>query len=462
MEGQKKQLPHRVIILSLVAVFLFFASGLDYYYHRDRIYAGINIDTINVGGLTKETARQLLEDELLKNNFAQNLVELQINEQVYRKTFAELGITVDLNKTIESAYLVGRKLLHLFRYPQRLQLARKKATISPCIQIDQTKFQNTLKEIAISTEEAAVNASFKLSADRKKVEIEADKPGRTIDVQETYRIVLESVKSFFAPISVEVPMLEIKAEITAEYLDSLGITEEIASFSTVFSTANANRAHNIRLAAAALDKALILPNTVFSFNDTVGNATAARGYRAAPVIVNGRLVDGIGGGICQVSSTLYNAVLLADLEIIERRNHGLAVNYLPPGLDATVAYGSIDLKFKNSRSHALWLRTFIDNNKITVALYGTKIPGQEVRVYTSNVQKIPAGEKIIETDSLPKGKKELIRAGQPGYRATVWRAVFLNGKEERREKISQDTYKAVPAEYRVGTAEIPAEGSSIE
>ncbi|NLZ94126.1 MAG: hypothetical protein GX922_09000 [Firmicutes bacterium] len=455
MEEGKKQLPRWKVILITVISFLLLSTGLDFYYHRDRIYAGVCIDKINVGGLTKEKAGHLLAEELTKNNFDQNTVELIINDSVYNKTFAQLGINVDVNSTIDSAFSAGREVLHLFRYPKRLQLARNKLTILPSIQIDQAQFQKELEEILAETEQAAVNASFKLSADREKVEIEPDQPGRRVDIGKTYQAVLESAKSFFAPITIEVPISEVEAEVTAESLASLAITEKIAAFSTVFSTGNANRAHNIRLAAAALDKSLILPNAIFSFNETVGNATAAKGYRAAPVIVNGRLVDGIGGGICQVSSTLYNTVLLADLAIIERRNHGLTVNYLPPGLDATVAYGSIDLKFKNTRPHALWLRTFVDGNKLTVVLYGTKIPGHEVKVYTTNVQKIPAGEKIIETKDLPKGKKELIREGQPGYRATVWRAVYLNGQEERREKISQDTYRAVPAEYRVGTAEIP-------
>ena len=277
-----------------------------------------------------------------------------------------------------------------------------------------------------------VNASFKLSADRKSVTIEPDKPGRTVDVSATYQSLVEVLQTTLRSPKVNLSVQAVEAEVTAADLESLQVTEEVASFSTTIS-GSANRLHNIRKAAAAIDQLLVLPGTVFSFNETVGATTAATGYRAAPIIQNGKIVDGIGGGICQVSSTLYNAVLLADLELVERRNHGVRVNYLPPGLDATVAYGSIDLKFRNNRSHALWLRTFIDGNKLTTTIYGTKIPGQEVKVYTTNVEIIPAGDKITKTAELPKGKRELVTIGQRVI-ARQFGAVFITTVRKRKRK----------------------------
>ncbi|MCR3921664.1 MAG: VanW family protein [Firmicutes bacterium] len=460
MKQEKKQLPRWTIIAIIVVILLLLGTFIDYVYHRQRIYAGVYIDEMDVGGKTKIEALQLMEEQLAEANFSQNTVEFVFADISHRKTFTDLGITADLANTIEAAFATGRNGMHLFRYGERLRLKRSQENILPLVQIDQTQFEKSLHETFIALQREPVNATLTLSADRKKVEIKPDVPGHVLDMLATYQEVQESMESFFTPLTIELPIHEVEAEITVASVAELQITEEIATFSTIFSSENANRVHNIRLAATALDKSLILADQVFSYNETVGDTTAANGYRAAPIIMNGELVDGIGGGICQVSSTLYNAALLANLDIVERRNHGLRVSYLPPGLDATVSYGGIDLKFANNRDHALWLRIFIDGNKITTTLYGTKMPGLAVKVYTTDVEIIPPSEKIIETAELPKGKRELIKEGLPGYRATVWRTTTQNGLDERTEKISQDTYKATPAEYRVGTAELPVSGES--
>lgn len=457
MSEAKKSLPRWTKVSFILLLILLCGAFIDYLYYRDRIYAGIFIADLNLGGKKAAEAKKLLTEKLAEMD--EQTVTFVWDEQTQVKTFRELGITPDLDSTIKAALNTGRQRLHLFRYPERIQLARKPVQLLPHFIIDQTLFAKNLQETFTAVQEEPVNASFKLSADRKSVTIEPDKPGRTVDVSATYQSLVEVLQTTLRSPKVNLSVQAVEAEVTAADLESLQVTEEVASFSTTIS-GSANRLHNIRKAAAAIDQLLVLPGTVFSFNETVGATTAATGYRAAPIIQNGKIVDGIGGGICQVSSTLYNAVLLADLELVERRNHGVRVNYLPPGLDATVAYGSIDLKFRNNRSHALWLRTFIDGNKLTTTIYGTKIPGQEVKVYTTNVEIIPAGDKITKTAELPKGKRELVTIGQPGYRATVWRSVYYYGQEKKKEKISQDAYKAIPNEYFVGTKELPVSGEA--
>lgn len=455
MTAEKKHLSRWTIIIAILLTLFFIGTFIDYFYHRDRIYAGVFVAELDLGGKKTEEARQLLAESIA--DLGEQTVQFVCDDLVQVKSFAELGITPDLDSTIKAALHTGRQSLHLFRYPERIRLASRRAQLLPHFKIDQTLFETSLAETFTAIQQEPVNASYKLSTDRQIVTIEPEVPGRILDILATYQALEKALQSSFTSLKINLSLAPVEAEVTAASLEAWQVTEEVASFSTIIA-GTANRIHNIRLAATAIDQALIPPGAVFSFNETVGQTTAATGYRAAPIIKNGKIVDGIGGGICQVSSTLYNAVLLSDLQLVERRNHGLRVNYLPPGLDATVAYGSIDLKFKNNRSHALWLRTFIDGNKLTTTFYGTKIPGQEVKVYTTDVQIIPAGEKIIKTAELPKGKRELVITGQPGYRATVWRSVYLNGQEERTERISQDTYKAVPSEYRVGTKELPVSG----
>ncbi|MBT9139798.1 MAG: Vancomycin B-type resistance protein VanW [Dehalococcoidia bacterium] len=285
------------------------------------------------------------------------------------------------------------------------------------------------------------------------MEIIPDKIGRELDLAATLAALSQGLENYSELESLSLAEMPLIAAITAAYLESLNVREPIAMFSTNFTAENLNRNHNIKLAAKAIDKTLVLSDGQFSFNEVVGKATAQRGYREALVIVGGELVEGIGGGICQVSSTLYNAILLADLSILERRNHALAVTYLPPGRDATISYGWIDLKFLNERNHAVWLRTFIDGNKLTVTFYGKTIPGHEVSILTTDLASIDAEEEIIMTPDLPKGVQEQLKKGQPGYHVTVWRVTKLNGEEISREMLSQDSYRSVPYKYRVGTAQ---------
>ncbi|NLN06791.1 MAG: hypothetical protein GX167_04140 [Firmicutes bacterium] len=451
---RKKQEQVRCLLAILV---LLLAAGVlcDYFLTHNRIYAGVRLEHLDLGGKTAEEAKLLLHGALVAVNFPALAVTLTHGDAKFIATCRELGITADLEKIVSAAFAVGRNKPYLLRFLGRLRLAREGWKLSPAIRIDQKQFAATLEELCRSLEEEPVNAELELTADRKSVIIVPDSPGRKVDHAATARVLQQTLKSLFRPLAAGLILTPVQAEVTAAELEALAIKEPVATYSTLVSDGIPNRVHNIRLAAAALDKIIIYPGEEFSFNDAVGNTTAAKGYKTAPVIVDGELVDGLGGGVCQVSTTLYNAVLRANLQVLERRNHSLYVDYVPPGFDATVAYGSIDLRFANTNPYPLWLRTFLDGNRLTVTFYSTLLAGQKTEVYATDVVTIPAGEKILETHELPKGTRKLVKKGKNGYKATVWRVTTVNG-EEKREKISEDSYKAVPAEYLVGTGEIPA------
>ncbi|MDW7651403.1 MAG: VanW family protein [Bacillota bacterium] len=462
MTSNKKNIPRWLLIAAWVtAVALLFVTA-DYGYHSNRIYSGVYIDELDVGKKTKEEALNLLAEAMEKEDLAWKKVRFAYDNNTWELPFSQIGAAPDLEGTIEEAFQTGREKIHLFRYPKRITLARSKTSVTPLMVTDMVSFRAAMENIAADVLKEPENAVFILSEDKKSVDIIPDMPGREMDFAATYDSLQSSLAGYPNLDTVTVSVREVEAQWTAQDLESLNVREEVSSYSTALSGSNANRMENIRLAAGALDETLILPGGEFSFNESVGDTTAEQGYKPAPVILSGEIAEGVGGGVCQVSSTLYNAVLLADIAITQRRNHSLRVAYLPPGLDATVAYGVIDLKFHNDRSHAIWMRTFIERGKLTVSLYGSPIPGQEVKVVTQNVTKIPPGEKVTKTAELPMGVREKIKEGQPGYRVTVWRITTLNGEEIKREKISEDTYKAVPAEFRVGTAEIPASTDSGE
>ena len=431
-----------ILVAAIIADYLF-------YYHR--IYPGIVFAELPLGKQSKTEAAWQLKRYLQNLNFKEKAVEFTAGEEVIWKTFGELGIEPDIETMVNNAYNTARKGLFFLNYWQRFSLVREKYNLPLQIKVDYQKFRHTLQKAAAHLQQEPVNAKFVLVEDKKTVAIEPDIPGRRLDLAATYQKLQEISVSLSTPLACPIIFRPQAAEITAAKLETLQVKEEISSYTTHILNDNPQRMQNIRLAAEAIDEMVLLPGEEFSFNGTVGDTTAEKGYQPAPVIVSGKITEGLGGGVCQVSTTLYNAASLANLEILERRNHGLYVDYVPPGLDATIAYGSIDLRFKNSLPYAIWIKTFMEADKLTVSFYSTKIPGQEVEIYTTNVKKIPPPEEFIATDSLPRGERKLLSSGKAGYVTTVWRVISLHGREVKKERLSQDFYKPLPAQYLLGT-----------
>ncbi len=219
----------------------------------------------------------------------------------------------------------------------------------------------------------------------------------------------------------------IEPSLTTSEANAMGIKECISKFSTNFDPGNKPRVHNIREAANAIDDTILAPGDTFSFNKTVGPRSAETGYLDAPVMVDDDLVPGIGGGICQVSSTLYNAVLLANLKVVARSNHSMAPGYIAAGRDATVAYDYIDFKFRNDGSSHVLIKSVVTNNTITSKVYGHFPSGQEVSIVTSVDEKIPPGIIRKEDPSLAPGDEVVEDDGAWGYVVTVYRVVKEDG-----------------------------------
>jgi len=156
------------------------------------------------------------------------------------------------------------------------------------------------------------------------------------------------------------------------YKDISHIEEVISSFSTVFNSANVNRSHNIKLACERINNTVLLPGETFSMDASLGSRTKENGYKDAPVIVKGRLIEGVGGGVCQVTSTLYVAVLKAKLEVVERVKHSMPLGYVEPGQDATISEGYIDFKFRNNTDRACLISASVVGNRIDIKLLGAK------------------------------------------------------------------------------------------
>ena len=244
--------------------------------------------------------------------------------------------------------------------------------------------------------------------------------------------------------------------ITTEKAKGMGITGVVSSYTTSYG-GDPNRVHNVQLVANLIDDHLIAPGEVFSFNETTGDRNASQGFLEAPVIINGELKTGLGGGVCQVSTTVFNAAFDAGLSIEERTNHALYISHYPTGRDATVNYPDTDLKFTNDTGHWLWIRTFVDSSSLTVNLYGTPV-NRDVRIETSplkTVGEIPVKE-VPDPDSYV-GEEWVEFSGEPARTVSVRRIVYDADGNLMYDTTWDSSYVAEPKIVHVGTKPLPVE-----
>lgn len=253
--------------------------------------------------------------------------------------------------------------------------------------------------------------------------------------------------SIFANLGKETSVILKKEEIIVGHTEQelLAATGEIGRYSTSYSTSSAERKHNIALAAAAIHLTVLAPGEQFSFNEVVGARTTERGYQKAMIIEQGKFVEGVGGGVCQVSTTLYNAALLARMEIAEARRHSLPVSYVPPSFDAMVSTRS-DLKFYNATDFNLYIRATADGNRLSFILYGDRFaPAETVKLRSVTLRTLPAEyEEIPDTtgELLPEETERILTPAKSGYASEGYLDVYENGVLKSSEKIRTDMYAA--------------------
>ena len=229
--------------------------------------------------------------------------------------------------------------------------------------------------------------------------------------------------------------------------------DKLAGYTTYFDPSQWARANNLEIALRYLNEKVVMPGETFSYNDTIGDTTAAKGYKPAATFKGGTVVDEMGGGICQTTSTLYNVALMANLEIVERHQHGLPVGYVPPSRDATVYSPTLDFKFKNNRNYPIKIVTsYSSSGSLNISIYGTKEETEyEVVLSHKYLGTIPFTTKYIYDNTLPEGTTQIVSAGVNGYTSEGYITKKLNGVVVSSELLSKDTYKAQQQIVKVGT-----------
>lgn len=371
--------------------------------NHDRVILGIQSEGKTLTGMSETEIRQFFLEKARAKMKKPALV-VTSGSQRWDIQATDIELTPNVEQAVQDAYGTGRggSLLTNTLTQMRIALVGKDVRLTATYNDD--KLQAKLVAIATSLSRTPKNASLTLSP-RGNVERHAALTGRQADATTLHDTVAPKLSALALTVRTEIPVEETEPVITDDTLAS--IDGVLASYQTKYSPGN--RGHNIALAAGKLNGSLVKPNGIFSFNDTVGLRTAAAGYKVAGVILDGQLADGIGGGVCQVSSTLYNAVLLAGLTPTARTSHALPSAYCPPGLDATVADGQIDLQFRNQLAHSVYLLTNADGHTLTVYILGTRadLGGKTIRLVSNGSRLHPsvyrlylAGGQVIEREFL--------------------------------------------------------------
>jgi len=417
---------------------------------KDVIYPGIFINDIDVSYLSYDAAKiKILKriDETLREDYI-----LIYGNKVWNLKTAN-AVRISAEKVLSKALSMGKTNNFVKNYMTRQKMKRNSLYLEIDVGLNEEGIMTAIQDISQSISTEPKNASLEIVDD--KVNIIKEINGIKLDEIGLKAEILKKVWN--EDKIIEIPIIEIVPEITSEKLYAMNIRTKIGEYSTKFNKAMEERTENIKLAAGKLDGFILAPGEIFSFNEVVGERTGEKGYKEAPMFVNNRTVLGIGGGVCQLSSTLYNVVLLADLEIIERSNHSLPVSYVPLGRDATVNYGTIDFRFKNTTNGHILIKCQVENDTLTVSFFGYEKPYETIELVSEVVRKIPPPVHTINDDNLEEGKTKLV-PGSPGYQVKLYKVYGM--KEREKILISTDTYNPVPSILYVGKKKLVQEISS--
>lgn len=485
------------ILLVLSTIFAVFNQN------SNLIVKGIHIKGIDVSGLTQEQAKEKVTEAFIESLSA-DLILTHNGEEIALSP-ADIYASFDIDEAVNLAYNIGRNG-NLFQQNFEIIAAfTSRYNISPGFSYSAELLEEKLTQIEQNLPDYVVQPSYTVEGNELKIQngkagILIDRSTLTsqivhvlnnlenatqkieiptisvasdpIDLDAIYQEVhKEAVDAYYTkdPFAVYpsstgldfsvsldeakamlteqkeeyvIPLKVVYPKVTTNDLGSEAFPDLLATYSTTFSTKNTNRSTNIRLATQKINGVVLMPGETFSYNQVVGKRTTANGFKVAAVYSNGEVSEGVGGGICQVSSTLYNAVLLSNLEVTERRNHTFHTGYVPAGQDATVSWGAPDFKFKNNRNYPIRIVATVSGGKITTKIYGLKqADDYTVKISSSIVGSIPYKTTYKTDSSLGAGNTKVIQKGSNGLKSVTYKILYQNGKEVSREVISRDTYQ---------------------
>jgi len=436
----KKKWQKLFTIAGLVVFFLFFTitTALALYDRQftNKIYPGIKVDNVDLSAKTREEVKALFDGR--NNAFTAFTFTFRYQEQTATVSAKTLELGINSKLIADQTFTIGRSgnmLADLFNKGRGFF---GELTLAPSYSLDRLALEKALLDIAKEANVFPVEAIFKLEGNRV-IDFRPSSEGQTIDIAKTEEEIFNRVPDILdrqvTMFEITLPVKKIKPAVSLPETNNLGIKELIGKGTSNFSGSIANRIHNIALAASRVNGTIVPNGQVFSFNNTVGDVSKLTGYKEAYIIKEGKTILGDGGGVCQVSTTLFRAILNSGLPIAERHPHSYRVAYYeqgsPPGLDATVYSPSYDLKFKNDSGHAILVQAYADLQAATLTfdLYGTADERKVTITKPIITNQTPSPEDRYQDDpTLPLGVIKQIDFKAAGAKVTFSRTVEKDGK----------------------------------
>lgn len=502
-----------IIALVLLVILVFSCVFAIINSNSSTIIEGIKINGIDVSGLTKEEANQKINEQITK--ILDEPVMLKYDSYEIGIDAKQIDAKYNVEEIVNQAYEMGRKSNVFANNSEILKTKFKEKEFNLSIQINDDLWNKTIEEINGNLPGGVEQSSYyiennKLIITKGKqgviVDSNALKPlildkielnstnndyipipteilePKSINIEEIYNEVHKEAEDAYISkdpfeihphvngvdfgISIDdakklleedkeeyiIPLKVVKPAKTTDMLGEEAFPDRLATYSTTYNASNYNRSTNLRLSASKINGVILMPGEEFSYNKTLGQRTAAAGYKPAGAYVGGKVVNEYGGGICQTSSTLYNTVLLANLEVTSRTNHCYVSSYVPISRDATVSWGTLDFKFKNNRKNPIKIRASASNGVVKVDILGIKQDDDyEVVLDSKVVSSIKFSTQYEENSAVEEGKEKIIQNGLNGSIGEAYKILKKNGKVVSRTLISRDTYSAKPQIIQKGT-----------
>lgn len=521
---QKKKPIITVIVLTFIILAIAILSTIFALLNNknDKIITGISIFNIDVSNMSKEEAKnkvkehvgtKLAEDIILKfDNYETTLNPSQVSAQF------------NIDKAVEEAYGIGRDSNIFVNNYSIIATKFLNKNIDLNLEYDNTLLDNKINDISSKLPNARVQSSYYIededliivkgtagnvinkekfkeeliseirNINKKNIielpinnaepdEIDLEKIRKEIykvpvnayvkkdpfevhthingvdfgiSIEEAKKIIEKDEKEYEIPLKITV------ADITLADLGAEAFPDKLSHYTTNYNTGDYNRTTNVELSAKKISGTIILPGEIFSYNQVVGERTISKGYKEAAAYAGGKIVQSIGGGICQTSSTLYNAALLANLEITDRSNHLFETSYVEPSRDATVSWGTLDFQFKNTRKFPIKVVTDVGGGVLDIAIYGVKEDVEyDVSIESIVTSYIPFTVRYKEDKTLYEGEEVIEQSGFNGCNSEAYRILRRNGEVVSEELLSRDTYDAMERIVLKGTKKKPQEKPTV-
>ena len=404
--------------------------------NKSKIYNNIYIENIDMSGLTKEEAI----DKLKESIYCNKEINFLYDEHIYPLNFDFIELNYNIEDTVEKAFNIGRNknIVDNTKIKINLKLGDKiNFRLEP--KYNNEKIDEYIEILCSQINKEPVDATINIEQDNIKVTDEVI--GIKINKDTIRETIIDKIDELdFNETSI--PINIIKPKYTYENLSK--INSVLGSYKTKFNLSNYNRSNNIYIATNKTNNILLNNNEEFSFNNIIGQRSEQAGFKEAPVIINGEMQSGLGGGICQVSSTIYNAVLYSGLEITEARNHSIPSSYIEKGRDATVSYGAVDLKFRNNYQYPILIQNKVINDTIVTTIYGNDRYKREIDIVTELVETIPNKTIVKESSVMYNGENFIQEKGRSGYKIKTYRIYKnKNGEILSKEYINESYYPPI-------------------